>query len=347
MEKLCYIVPEYNSASPSHFSYLNDWVNNLKKYFNLFLISEDDGKFKMLLSILRAYSSGYRDFYIHYSFLGALASSLLTRCFGGRTFYWNCGLPWNYKRNIFRDLFERMTYKTVTFLVTGTEGLKKEYAEHYGLSLDKIKVMPNWINIDSIKYQISNIKTVELREELNIKDQKLLLFVHRLSRRKGAHYLPKILDKLRDENIVMVIIGDGPERDLLKLEINNLKLEDKVRFLGWVPHDQIISYFAAANIFIMPSEEEGFPHVLLEAMVLGIPFVAFNVGGVGEMLASDLSECVIESGSINDFVGAVKRILSDQKLFLKISENEKNYIKIFNTHKVIEIFRKMLVNNSL
>ncbi len=344
MKKLCYIIPEYDPKSHTHFAYLADFADELKKHFNLRIIEEKRHRIFLPFRLLFARLAGYRDFYIHYSFAAAFLASLMVKILGGRTFYWNAGLPWQYRRNFLRESFERLVYKMITFLVTGTEGLKKEYAGHYNLPLEKIKVMPNWINLEKIKNQKSKIKINELRKNLNINGgPKILLFVHRLSKRKGAHYLPEILNKLSDaKDFVLIVIGDGPERETLE---SNVKCQmSNVKLLGWVPNDQLLNYYSLADVFIMPSEEEGFPHVLLEAMAAGVPFVAFDVGGTKEISSPELHPYIVQSGDIAAFVQKIKELLAmDQQGQEAFKRREREWVRRFDIKVVVDTFKKMLV----
>ncbi|MDP3999627.1 MAG: glycosyltransferase family 4 protein [bacterium] len=327
--KICFVVPEYNLETATHFYSIYKMLDLLAQSADIFLIAErgkgDSAGFKKfiqkfhflplrwlenLILLAKARMSGCQNFYIHYSFVAAFNASLISGILGGKVFYWNCGLPWLYRKNFLRNQLERLAYRFIDFLVTGTESLKKEYAAHYAIRENKIKVMPNWVDIEKIKNQKSKIKIGEIKQELKIpEDAKVLLFVHRLSQRKGAHYLPEILKALQDENAVLVVIGDGPERESIKSQITNYKLLDKVRFLGWVPNNQLPYYYAAADLFIMPSDEEGFPHVLLESMAAAVPFVASDIGGVREITPEPMHSYLARVGDTGQFADKVKALL--------------------------------------
>ena len=295
------------------------------------------------IRLKKARFSGYRDFYVHYSFLSAFIASLIVRIFGGRVYYWNCGEPWKYRRNIFRDIFEKFTYKIITYLVTGTESLKKEYAKHYGLPPEKIKVMPNWINLQKFRIMNYELGIKELKEKLSIKEgEKIILFAHRLSRRKGAHYLPEIIKAFRDEKVVFIIIGDGPERGNLELRIKNYELGGNVRMFGWIPNKDLSQYYAIADVFIMPSDEEGFPRVLLEAMAMKVPFVASDVGGVEEIVPKKLSNYICPHGDISCFVLKIKNLLQMAKEEIEeIKKAEYGQAEFFSLENSLEVFKSL------
>ena len=379
MKKLCYILPEYDEKTATHFAHLYDFIREISKDFDLLVIVErtrvrkdlinlDSSRIKVIRSeflplrlIETAYHlkiarfGGYRDFYVHYSFLSAFMASLITKVLGGRVLYWNAGEPWKYKRNILRGTLEKFTYKLITYLVTGTESLKKEYAKQYDLPLEKIKVMPNWV--DTRKFQITNHKSQvhELRNQLDIKnDDKIALFVHRLSKRKGAQYLPEIIKSFGEERVVFVIIGDGPERQNLESRIPkgpspralgmNHESGGRVRILGWVPNKELPNYYAMADIFIMPSDEEGFPRVLLEAMAAKVPFVASDVGGVKEIIPKGFQEYICAAGDTSCFSAKIKKLLLESEgeinAIKKIESEQANKFSLANSAKIFKEFFK-------
>lgn len=362
--KLVYVLTEYDTKTAMHFAHNYGFVEEISKIFNIFLVIEKgskphdfNGKFYVqkfrfpicrflenFIIFLIARFYGYKNFYIHYSFLSAFNASLIVKILGGRTFYWNCGLPWNYKRNFLRLAFEKMVYQIISFLVTGTEGLKKEYAKHYKISLDKIKVVPNWINLENLKYQISNLKVNEFKKELNIlAEQKIIFFAHRLSKRKGVHYLPEILRGLKDENVILFIAGEGPEKENIEAQIKDDNLSEKVKFLGQVPNEKIYKFYCISDVFIMPSEEEGFPHVLLEAMACETFFATFAVGGVKEIIPPEFLEFIVEIGDLESFVLKVKKLLHlSQSELERLKSIESNWVKKYDIKNVIDIFNDFI-----
>lgn len=330
--KLCYVVPAWREGDATHFAYLKEFVCEISKQFDVHLIVErgelprDSGAVRVTLcdsrfafvrmlrtelALWRARFRGCRTFYVHYSFFAAYTASLIARSMGDRVFYWNCGEPWKYERSWFRERFERLTYRLVHALVTGTEGLADQYAAHYRIPRVKIKVMPNWITLDAGSSTLEAGTRERLRKELHIPEQgKIVLFAHRLSRRKGAHLLPDVIRAFKDEAVTFLIAGEGPERMNLEVRCRQYGVGDIVRFLGSVPNDELPNYYLLADAFIMPSEEEGFPHVLLEAMAAGVPFVASGVGGVREIVSREAHPYLVPAGDVAAFAARLKAALA-------------------------------------
>ena len=125
----------------------------------------------------------------------------------------------------------------------------------------------------------------------------LLLSLGRLNKEKGHHLAIDALKKIVDKNIPakLILAGEGDYLADLKEKVRMSGLEDRTIFPGFVSHDEIVGYYGAADVFLMPSTTiEGLPFVLLEAMACGLPVVASSVGG---------NRMVIENGIDGMLVG--------------------------------------------
>lgn len=113
-----------------------------------------------------------------------------------------------------------------------------------------------------------------------------VLNVARLTGVKGHAVLLEAVAALRDggRDVRLTIVGDGPERTRLERLAREFGIEDAVDLPGAVGQDRIRDFFAAADVFCLPSFAEGVPVVLMEAMAMGLPVVATRVMGVGELV---------------------------------------------------------------
>ena len=339
--KIVYILPIYDPATASHFFHICELLKAASRDLDIFLVIERASarlehlaipfyvqRFsnpmlrlaELVVLLARERMRGRRHFYTHYSYYGALASWFVVCVLGGEAYYWNCGMPWLYRRGSFEEAVFRFALRR-TILVTGTEGLRAEYCRRYGLAPGRTRVLPNRINIERFR-KIPN--RVEARRSLGIpEDAKVVLFVNRLSRRKGAHLLPDIISSVlaAGSRAMFMIVGDGPERQDLESRITYHDAKSRrVRIVGEVAHRDVAKYFVAADVFLMPSEEEGFPHVLLEAMAAGLPYVASDVGGVREITPPGLRQYVLKNAQAESYSEAVSAILN-------ISEKDRGMLK--------------------
>ena len=351
-------MPEY--AKATHFQYVAEFVEALAGEADIFLVIEKgelpEGSkvtrrvrqyfrspilrfFEIAAILFGARLRGYSVQYIHYSFSAAFWSSIITRILGGTTYYWNAGMPWLYQRSWGREFFERLVYKMIGRLVTGAEAIVSGYAEYYGISPSKIIVIPNWIDAKDVEEKLRAIDHAGVRRELDIPTSAaILLFVHRLSKRKGAHLLPGILAGV-SQDAILVVAGEGPEEEAIRREFNKFNLMGRVRMLGAIPQQRVMNYFAVADAFLLPSEEEGCPHVLLEALAAGVPYAAMAVGGVREITPPKLLPCVSESGDVSGFIHATNTLLALPKFTRKeIIQEEHEWVRRYSKEAILKRF---------
>ncbi|GAB3041881.1 glycosyltransferase family 4 protein [Spirosoma pulveris] len=130
---------------------------------------------------------------------------------------------------------------------------------------------------------------INLSPKLFLSEKRIeVLFVGRLLYWKGIEIAIKAFYKfnLQYPNSVFTIVGQGSYKSELTRLVNALKLGGKVRFTGSIPHSQVADKYNNADIFLFPSLHDAGPNVILEAAKTGLPIVALNLGGVGQILSS-------------------------------------------------------------
>lgn len=331
-KKIVYILPFYDERTDTHLFYNYKLIQEARRRGMeiLVLSAKTLGLGSLFLKLILARFRDCQDCYVHYSFYGALAAIFS----GYKVFYWNRGMPWLFKRSFLEEQVFRFILRQ-TILVTGPESLAKEYERRYGVK--EYRILTNWIDVERFKS-----KEADPRLSQDFGGQtKTILFVHHLSKRKGADLIIPIAEGLKNEKAEFWVIGDGPEMDNLKSEIRNLKLDKVVKLLGQVPNKEIVKYFHASHVFIMPSREEGSPHVLLEAMAAGTPFVASDVGGVRELAPKALKEFLCPSEDIQCFQEKIRTLLLNQKLYREVREAGFNYAANFDISKGVAEFMEL------
>ena len=118
---------------------------------------------------------------------------------------------------------------------------------------------------------------------------KSLSFIHKLSKNRGLHYLIPIIKELFKvhTNIIILIIGNGPDKEEFKKIAEENEVSNYFKILGNIPNKDIWKYYKISDIFLMPSDVEGFPRVIIEAMASGTPFVSTLAGGVGDIITKE------------------------------------------------------------
>jgi len=147
--------------------------------------------------------------------------------------------------------------------------------------------IPNGFDEEKFRVISKNIA----REPLNLpKNKKIILNVAGMySPIKGHEFLIKAFSKVlqKQENALLVLVGDGKLRPKIENLISRLNLNDYVILAGARPHDEIPLWMNSADLFVLPSLSEGNPTVMFEALGVGLPFVGTAVGGVPEIITSE------------------------------------------------------------
>lgn len=293
-----------------------------------------------LTIIIRARLRGTTVFYIHYSFLSVITAGLITKILGGRVLYWNAGMPWLYKRSWAEETYQKFAYKLIDTLVTGAEALRPGYGKAYGIKPEHITVIPNWIDLNDC-YPDEKVKQ-EVKALYNIPaEAPVLLFVQKHATRKGAQFVPEILDLITNKNTHLIMAGNGPLYDSIKGEFAKRNLSDRAHMIGSVPRVIISKLYQTADVYLLPSEEEGSPHALIEALAYGVPSVVSDVGGVRETMTEELSAWVVQYGATVAFAQKVSELLRDQNLRREVSLQAKVVAKNYEKSIVVNMFQKL------
>ena len=152
-----------------------------------------------------------------------------------------------------------------------------------------VKVIPNGVDVDRFKIEDLGFKIEDFKHELGIlENEKVVVTTSRLVKKNGINDLIRAISELRIKNqelrIKLLILGIGEEEKKLKKLVKDLKIEDKVMFLGQVPHNELPKYLWASDVFCRPSLSEGLGNSFLEAMAAGVPIVGTAVGGIPDFL---------------------------------------------------------------
>ena len=224
--------------------------------------------------------------------------------------------------------FDKFFVKYVDYMFAVSEDNKKIIENRYKR---EVKILPNGVNLDLFKKD--KFEAQKLKDKLNIKNEKILLSVGRIVALKGFQDVIKVLPKI--DNVKYLIIGKGEYLEKLQKLSKELKVENKVIFIGEVNHNELYKYYSMADLFIQPSlTKEAFGITLIEALACEVPLLARNVGGMKEIVKEKENGFLFE----NDLVEKINLALN-----YKFS-NLREYAKQYSWDKSVEILLKE-VNN--
>lgn len=185
-----------------------------------------------------------------------------------------------------------------------SQWLKDETTRAFGCSDCPIEVIPNFVDptvFDRARYGD------ELRQELG-GGRPVLMHISNFRPVKRVVDVIRVFDRVRAQNdCVLVMVGDGPDRHAAEEEARRLGVAADVRFLGKI--DTVAPLFAAADVYVFPSESESFGLSALEALASGVPVVAARVGGVPEVVRDGVTGALLPLGDVEGMAQAVRGFL--------------------------------------
>jgi len=168
-------------------------------------------------------------------------------------------------------------------IISVSNDLKNKMIEEYSIPDYKITVIPNGIDPNKFIF----IDRLRARDELGLHPKRpMSVCVARLSPEKNLDVLIEAASRMNTGCPDIYIIGDGPEKSKLEFLIRKLNMSKRVRLVGPIKHELIYKWLNAADFFCLPSQREGCPVVIHEALACGIPVVATTVGAIPDIICS-------------------------------------------------------------
>ncbi|MCB2114049.1 MAG: glycosyltransferase [Parvularculaceae bacterium] len=174
----------------------------------------------------------------------------------------------------------------------------KEDLVAIGAPAEKIIVLRNGVDLDLFR----PLDRAAIRDRMRL-EGRVAAFVGGLIDRKGCDIAIRAIAKL--ENTVLLIAGEGPARKRLEALAKREGVADRVRFLGECAHEDLAEIYNAADALILPSEREGWPNVVLEAMACGAYVVAADAGGCREIIRSADAGRIVANREPDAFAAAL------------------------------------------
>jgi len=203
----------------------------------------------------------------------------------------------------------------------------------------------NLHNEKIVIYNMFNIKEIqemsaEIVENFEFKkNKKYLISVGRLIELKRNRDAIITLSRL-ENNVELIFIGEGKEKENLKKLVHRLQLESRVHFIGWVPNPY--KYISKADILINTSESESFGNVIVESMACETLVISTKCGGPEEIIEDKKDGVLVEIGDIDALVDSIKLLLKKSSIkdsyILEASKN----IKLFDIDNIIKEYKKVL-----
>lgn len=163
----------------------------------------------------------------------------------------------------------------------------------WGIGKEKISVIYNAVDVSSVGTVPEGVKGLPRPH---------IVTAARLMPWKGVR---ELIDSMKSAKGSLIIVGEGSERK--SLEEHAKKLGGRVLFTGALPHEDTLAAIQDADVFVLNSHYEGLPHVLIEALLLGTPVIATDVGGTAELIMSPSQGTLIPKGNTEALINALSQ----------------------------------------
>jgi glycosyltransferase involved in cell wall biosynthesis len=202
--------------------------------------------------------------------------------------------------------------KNATLIVTVSKYSRDKIIQFYDADKAKIKIVPNGVDLQRFK-PVQGLESI--KRQIGIDSKLCVLFVGRLIPRKGLSFLIEAAKYIVKEfkETIFVIVGDGPLKNHLRAYLEEINLSGNFVFIGDVNENVLPALYNCADVFALPSIQEGQGIALLEAQATAKPVVAFNVGGVHETMVDKETGLLVKPDS-RDLADAILKLLSSWSL---------------------------------
>ena len=189
-------------------------------------------------------------------------------------------------------------------VIVNSEYMNNEVRHVFNLPVDKIRVIPNGVDLDKFNGYSMDLN---YRRNFAADNEKIIFFVGRLVNEKGAHILldamPKILKYYYDAKLV--ITGKGSQMDFLKEKTLSMGISNKVYFTGYISDEDLSRLYMCVDVAVFPSLYEPFGIVALEGMVANVSVVVSDTGGIGEIVEHGIDGMKAYAGNSDSLADSI------------------------------------------
>jgi len=240
----------------------------------------------------------------------------------------------------FLKILQQFVVRFADYVIVPSNYLKSIITKWH-INQDRIKVIHNGFTLPEV---------TESRDEIRARlgwQEKIIISPGRLVPWKGfktlIEIMPDILTVFPD--VKLVIVGEGPDKQLLEKVIEELNLQESIMLVGRLPHEEMLAYIRAADLFVLNTGYEGLSHILLEAMALETPILTTNVGGNPELIENKISGVLLEYNNKKELYESIIQMLDGtiQTKILTSHAKEKvaSFSKEIMLQKLITIFHSL------
>lgn len=207
-----------------------------------------------------------------------------------------------------------------------------------------VSIIPNGVDVKKFSPDVNGSK---IRKALVKSDrEKLVLYLGRLSKEKHVETMIKAASILKNENIRFAVAGTGPAQAHYQRMVERMHLQEKVKFVGFVKSEELSKYYAACDVFCIPSMFETQGVVSLEAMASGKPVVGADYLALKELIKNGRNGEKFRPLDGNDCAKKLRKVIYNLDSYKEMVPTARKYSIENTTDELLGLYRRVLNNES-
>jgi L-malate glycosyltransferase len=224
-----------------------------------------------------------------------------------------------------------------------SESLKRETYEYFKITKD-IHVIPNFIDVDLYSHTSEECP----KNNYAPNGEKILTHISNFRKVKRIDDVIRVFESVQKQiNAKLLMVGDGPEREVAEGMVEQMGIRDKVLFLGKITSPERI--LCISDLFLLPSETESFGLAALEAMAAGVPVISSNTGGIPEVNVHNVTGMLSNVGDVYDMAKNCVIVLRDEAKMALMKKNARVQAEKFKIDFILpmyeELYKEVLETN--
>jgi len=236
-------------------------------------------------------------------------------------------------RRVLRDADRVISASTATY----------KTALELGCSPSKLTLIPNAVDVKRFHPSVNGFY---VREKLGLGNRPVVFTLRGHEPQKGIEYLIKAVPLVLKEvpKTVFIIGGDGSLRSYHESLAKELGVSENTLFTGYIPQEELPHFYAACDVFVIPSVVEAFGLVTIEAMACGKPVIGTNVGGIPDIIKDGVNGFLVEPKDVSVLAEKITILVNDSNLSKRMGKaGRETAEKKFNSEnrvvKIIELYK--------
>lgn len=213
--------------------------------------------------------------------------------------------------------------------------LREKTLTNYNIQKE-IDVIPNFVDLEEYRHVDDSC----VRQKFQLQDRRILVHVSNFRQVKRVQDVIRTFDIVRKKMpAVLILVGDGPDRSNCEMLVRELGLQADVKFLG--KQLELTEILSAADLFLLPSQQESFGLSALEAMACEVPVISSSVGGLPELVVHNQTGYIAEIGDVERMGKyAVELLTNEPKRLLFAKEGRKRAEELFSLEKIVTEYER-------